>query len=268
MHIIRMRRLNKQPSHTWLHLGSYLPSSVVGQGFAGSSVQLGVWGPLTPRASVTSVNLSLRFFIAFSPERILIHEDDSDAWPSSERSSPSTLECDARTKLSSASAEDPPFESAHSLVESRVSPFDPLPSFFLFNIVVKDFRVVSGADFTRRNSSTALFAAAISCSRRSLAASIFRISSNSIGFSARMSGSLSIRRNVFAERTTTSTVVFAWIEALRRSAPNRDRSPKKSPRLKRLTTIMRSSSMTMETDPSTTMYIAEEIDPLWQIHSC
>eukprot|EP00966_Prymnesium_polylepis_P243105 5621952-Prymnesium_polylepis.1 len=74
--------------------------------------------------------------------------------------------------------------------------------------------------------------------------------------------------HVSARRTTTSTVVLAWMDALRLSEPKSDRSPKKSPRLRRFTTTIRSSSMTTETEPSSTMYMAEEMEPLWQTHSC
>mmetsp|Transcript_9124 Transcript_9124/g.24273 ORF Transcript_9124/g.24273 Transcript_9124/m.24273 type:complete len:395 (-) Transcript_9124:3404-4588(-) len=120
----------------------------------------------------------------------------------------------------------------------------------------------------RLNSSTTSHAACISCSRRHFAFSMFLISCASFGFSSSTSGSAIIRRNVSARSTTTSTVVFAWMDAFRISAPNSERSPKNSPRFKRLTTIIRFSSITTDTAPSNTMYMAEAMDPLWHTHSC
>lgn len=73
--------------------------------------------------------------------------------------------------------------------------------------------------------------------------------------------------HVFAVRTTASTVVLACTDALRRSEPKRDLSPKKSPRLSRLTTSILSSSITTDTVPSRIMYMAEAMEALWQIHS-
>ena len=57
------------------------------------------------------------------------------------------------------------------------------------------------------------------------------------------------------------------MDALRFSDPKRERSPKNSPGTSRFTTTIRTSSMTTETDPTMTMYIAVAIEPLWQTHS-
>ena len=105
----------------------------------------------------------------------------------------------------------------------------------------------------------AFFAASVSASRRSLASMIDCLTP---GHDAR-----TLRKAAASSMTSLTVVQPALMDALRFSSPNSDRSPKKSPTARRRTTIMRASSMTIETVPDRMMHSVVEIEPLWQIHS-